>query len=420
MTNSLQNFLKFPAVLVLLFLYGNPATPGEWPGLWGPDRDARVAGPLSVKPGMRVREIWRRPIGKGYSEVAMVGGRGYTMFTDGEVDHLTAFELATGQEVWRVRMAATYRGHDGSDDGPISTPVVSDGRVFALDPFGRLFAYEAATGRELWKRDLPADLGAVAPYWGFATTPLPLGGMLVVQAGGKEKNNVVGLDAATGKTVWSSHPASENGYSSPVRMTLGGVSQIVAATTDKVFGLSLEDGSVLWTHASVGEPRQSPVPVPGDRLVVTSWQESALLEVRSEGGAWKVREVWKKPLFKSNYSPVVYHGGHLFGMNGTYLTCVEPETGSVKWREKVYNAAFILVDGHLAVLGERSGNFHLVEATGEGYREALKARVFNPGARSLTGPMFVGGRFLLRNGEEMVLLELQDGETGTMKKGGSS
>lgn len=390
---------------------------GEWPGLWGPDRNARVAGPLKLEPDLELGEVWRRPLGKGFSEIAVSGGRGYTLFSDGQTDHLTAFDVATGKEVWRARLEATYRGHDGSDDGPISTPLVSDGRVFALDPFGRLFAFETATGRPLWKVDLPAELGAKAPWYGFATSPLPVGQLLVVQAGGAEKNNLVALDPATGKLVWSSHPAEKNGYSSPVLMTLAGSVQIVASTTDKIFGVNPKDGSVLWSHPSIGEPRQSPVAVPGDRILVMSYNESAILKVTSEAGAWKVQEVWKKPILKTNYSPTVYRDGYLYGMNGTYLVCVDPETGDVKWREKVYNASLILIDGHLAVLGEKSGNFQIIEATPEGFREKLRARVFTPGARSITGPVYVDGRFLLRNSEEMVMLELKKRQTGSTKEG---
>jgi outer membrane protein assembly factor BamB len=403
------------SVLVALFfvtldLQGQAGNrPAEWPGLWGPGRDARVAGPLRVTPGMRIKEIWRRPIGKGFSEVAVAGGRGYVTFSDGEVDQLAALDLATGKEIWRSRMDPTYRGHDGSDDGPISTPILAGERIFSLNPWGKLFAVDKATGRGLWSRDLKAELGANPPFWGFATTPLPVGNSLVIQAGGEQSNNLVALDQATGKTLWTSHPASQNGYSSPVLMVFGGVEQIVAATTDKVFGVKPGDGSILWSVPSPGEPHQSPVPLPGDRFLLVTWEHATVYRIAQEGGAWKVQELWKKPVLKATYSPAVYYEGNVYGMNGTYLVCVNPDSGEVKWREKVYNAALLLVGGHLAVIGERSGNFQLVEATPEGFREKLKAHVFNPGARSLTGPMFVGGRFLLRNVEEMVMFELTEG-----------
>lgn len=387
--------------------------PADWPGLWGPNRDARVAGPLKVPAGARIREVWRRPIGMGYSEVAVDGGRGYALFTDGKVDHLQAFDLKTGRPVWTRPMEATYRGHGGSDDGPISTPVISGGRIFVLNPHGKLFAFEQAAGKPLWQLDLRARLGGVAPTWGFATSPLPVGKVLVVQAAGEEKNNVVGLDPATGKVVWSAHPARGNGYSSPVLATLGGVRQVVALTTDRMFGLNPETGAVLWSHPSIGEPRQSPVVLPGDRLFVTQWNESALFKVTSQGGKWTVQELWRKPVLKGTYSPTVFHGGHLYGMDGLYLACLDPATAKARWREKIGSATLILVGDHLAVLGEDTGDFRLVEARPDERREMLKARVFKPGVLSMTGPVFTGGRFLLRNLEEMVLFEVAGAAAAT-------
>lgn len=394
----------FAALLVMPA--GAGAEQADWPGLWGPGRDARLAGPLKVEAGAQIKEVWRRPIGKGFSEVAVDGGRGYALFTDGEVDQLQAFDMKTGQEVWRRPMEATYRGHDGSDDGPISTPVLSGGRIFVLNPHGKLFAFEQAAGKPLWQLDLRARLGGVAPAWGFATAPLPVGKVLVVQATGADKNNIVGLDPATGKVVWSAHPARGTGYSSPVLATLGGVRQVVALTADRMFGLSPETGAVLWSHPSVGEPQRSPAVFPGDRLLATQWNESALFKVTAQGGKWKVQELWRKPVLKGTYSPTVFHGGHLYGMNGLYLTCLDPATAETKWREKIGSATLILVGDHLAVLGEETGDFHLVEARPDGFREKLKARVFQPRVPSLTGPTFVNGRFLLRNQEEMVLFEV--------------
>lgn len=341
----------------------------------------------------------------------MVAGRGFVAFSDGQTDVLTAFDLATGRELWRAAVGATYRGHGGSEDGPLSTPVVAAGKVFLLNAHGKLFAFDAAAGSQLWSRDLPAELGAVAPHWGFATTPLPVGGTLVVQAGGAESNGLVALDAATGATVWSSQPAKETGYSSPILATLAGVRQIVGATNDGIFGLKPEDGSILWSLSRTGEPRQSPVPLPGDRILLVNWDEAAMFRVKAEGGAWQVAELWRKPVLKSTLSPALYRDGYLYGMNGLYLVCVDAENGEVKWRQKLYGGTLMMVDGHLAAVGEVSGSFHLIAAAPEGFHEELKAAVFTPGARSLTGAVYASGRFLLRNGEEMVLLELSPGKT---------
>lgn len=397
------------SILAALVCCGiSPAARGAdaWPGLWGPNRDAHPPGTLAFEPGMTFREVWRRPLGKGYSEVVVRGERGYAAFSDGEKDVLTAFELATGKELWRAPLGPTYRGHGGSEDGPISTPALAGEQILALAAQGRLAAFELASGKERWSRDLVAEFGVEPPYWGVATSPLIVGETAIVQAGGAGKNSVVALALADGATVWSSGVAKGSGYSSPILATVAGVRQVIAASSDLIFGLKPEDGTLLWSHPWAVEPRQSPVLLSEDRLFLITWDGAAMFKLKSESGAFALSELWNKNTLKGTLSPAVYREGFLYGMNGAYLVCVDAATGEPKWREKFYGGTVQLVGDLLAVIGERSGNFHLLAASPEGFSERLEQRVFNPGARSITGPTFLGGRFLLRNGEEMVLLEL--------------
>ena len=90
---------------------------------------------------------WRARLGSGYSGVAVADGRAVTLFSDGSRDVLAAFDAATGREAWRVPVAEAHKGKDGSFDGPVSTPAVDRGRVFALGPRGDLMAVDLKTGR---------------------------------------------------------------------------------------------------------------------------------------------------------------------------------------------------------------------------------------------------------------------------------
>lgn len=391
--------------VLLLLAGGAPSLAQEgWPGLWGPERDANLAGEIRLVPGDAWSEVWRRPLGKGYSEIVVAGKQGFVAFSDGDKDVLTSFVLETGKELWRSVLGATYRGHGGSEDGPISTPAWVEDRLVALNAHGRLAAFATADGRELWSRDLVTEFGGQAPHWGFATSPLVVGDAVVVQVGGAGKNSVVAFAVDSGEPRWTSGVAQKTGYASPVLGTLGGVRQIVAVTEDLLFGLDPANGSLLWSLPMTTEPRQSPILLPDNHLLVVNWEQARLLEViRGEAG-WQVSTLWQRPSLKSTLSPAVAKDGALFGMNGTYLVCLDLATGEAVWREKFYGGTILGVGGMLAIVGERSGNFHLVEASREGYRSRLEQKVFNPGARSLTGPTFLGERFLLRNGEEMVLL----------------
>ena len=107
------------------------------------------------------------------------------MFSDGGDDVLAAFDEASGKELWRIRIAERYKGINGSFDGPISTPAIAGGRVFALGPAGQLLAADLANGRELWRVDLPSREGASKPELGFASSPVVAGGVLVVQIGAR-------------------------------------------------------------------------------------------------------------------------------------------------------------------------------------------------------------------------------------------
>ena len=341
---------------------------GSWAQWLGPSRDGTVAAPgtFGGRASIGLKEAWRRPLGPA------------------------------------------YRGHDGSRDGPISTPTVESGRVFLVAPFGRLFALDAKDGRVVWSHDLPREYGAATPAYGFATSPVVAGGRVIVQVGGEKENYLVAFEPASGKVAWSVNPGAGPVYVSPVLATLHGVPQLVTVSKDKLLGLDAGNGSVLWSHPSPNEPEpsRSPLVLPDGRVLVPSWNEAALVAVTREGGAFKAAEVWRKPVIKSTYSPTVFHDGHLYGFSGAYLVCVDAASGDVRWKQKVYSGSLILVDGHLVVLGESSGDLRVAEATPAGYREKLKTSVFNPGSSSFTGPSWAGGRVYLRNVEEMVALEI--------------
>jgi hypothetical protein len=44
---------------------------------------------------------WDRELGSGYSRISIADGKAVTMFASGEVDVVAAFDVATGDELWR-------------------------------------------------------------------------------------------------------------------------------------------------------------------------------------------------------------------------------------------------------------------------------------------------------------------------------
>ena len=106
---------------------------------------------------------WDRELGSGYSRISIANGKAVTMFASGDVDVVAAFDVTNGNELWRYELGEKYAGHTGSDDGPIGTPTLHDGTVYALGPRGQLVALSLADGRERWRRELDEATSSVDP-----------------------------------------------------------------------------------------------------------------------------------------------------------------------------------------------------------------------------------------------------------------
>jgi hypothetical protein len=73
---------------------------------------------------------WKRNLGSSYSTVSVDDSRLITAFQAGADDVVAAFDLEHGDELWRQRIGEAYKGHTGSHDGHIATPVLVDDRLY--------------------------------------------------------------------------------------------------------------------------------------------------------------------------------------------------------------------------------------------------------------------------------------------------
>jgi outer membrane protein assembly factor BamB len=165
--------ILFLLALMLCSSMNIQADTGDWPGFRGPNFDgsAPAGSKFEIADGGSLNVVWRSKIGAGYSGVSIVGNRAVTMFSDGTSDVAAAFDITNGKELWRYSMGPTYKGHDGSHEGPIATPVIAGERVFGLDAWGKLFALDFATGKEIWTVDLAKSLDEKRkPFYGHITT----------------------------------------------------------------------------------------------------------------------------------------------------------------------------------------------------------------------------------------------------------
>lgn len=362
-----------------------------------------LSAPASVVPtssfGLEIE--WKRALGSGYSALVVAGELGLASFSDTENDYLAAFDLATGAEKWRYTVGPLYKGHDGSDDGPIATPVVAAGTVYGLDPHGRMFAVRIADGKELWARTLELDKEAVPPRYGYSTSPLAAQNALIVLTGRPGGGAVTAYDSNTGKMLWSKGDDTVS-YQSPILAKVGGREQVVASTNHHLMGLEPTSGEILWQHrhtAEQGEGIARPVPMGEDRFLLQLEEGAVAFQVTGTGSTFKVEEKWRANAFGNTFAEPVFHEGHLYGFTGNFLTCVDATTGTQKWKSRPPGGrSLTLVDGHLAIVSAQ-GELVIAAASPAGFEEKARVKAFE--RSSYTAPTVAGGRFLVRDLKEV-------------------
>lgn len=395
------------AVVVSALLLPGAVAASEWPHLRGPalDGSTDVAG-VFPEGEFGLASAWRIPVGSGYSGIAVSRGRVVTMFADGESDWVGAFDAASGRPVWKYRLDVMYAGHDGSDDGPLSSPVIADDLVYAVAPRGRLLAVKLGDGKLAWEADLTA-FNAAKPLFGFSTTPVVEGDALIVLAGGGEGNSIIAFDRKNGKKLWA-HGDDEVQYQSPSVMTLSGRRQVVAVTNGEMHGLDASNGEVLWRHEMEEGFRANaahPTFIGDDRFLIHSSEGATAFRVSLSGDEFFVVEkAFGTNALGRSYGIPVVHDGHIYGFRGEILTCIDAETGDRVWRSRPPGGAgLILVDGRLVIWGAK-GNVVVAEASPEGYNELARATVLD--GSSLTWPAFAAGRVFVRNLDEMAAVAI--------------
>ncbi len=393
-------------LFILAFFFQPAGAKANWPNWGGPNRDFRVndAGVFPSDQPYALKIVWKKPLGAGYSSISIRGDLAVTMYSDETFDYIIGLNAENGSERWKYKIGTAYLGHYGSQSGPLSTPIVTEDKVIALGPRGKLFALDANTGKKLWAIDLVAKHQATVPFWGFTSSPILHDNRLIVQTGGTHA--VSAYDPASGDLIWSAFSDSVN-YQSPGLFAFDNRKHLVFFGNKYLAGLSPETGEILWQFAhrgqtGAGHTSGHPVEIDEGRYFVKNG--GILIGLRADNETFAAEEIWRTRHIRGTYSYAVFNTNLLFGYNGRILTCIDTNTGERLWRSREPGDGFpIIVDNHLVIM-TKEGNLAVAQASGEKYRETARLKLFDD--ISWTHASLANGRFYARSMSEIACIEI--------------
>lgn len=412
--------------LVAVFGLGLSGLAVDWYQFNGPNRDgvSPEKGLANSWPENGPQQLWQIDVGPGFSGAAIQDGKVY--FTDREddlKDLVRCVDLNTGKEIWRMSKEVPGRL---PFNGSRCTPTLDGDLLFAVSPFGHVYALASDTGKLLWEHPFMKDFEGEPPRWGYSHSPLVVGENVII-APMSEKANLVAFNKRTGKLVWQSEGAGGSSYVSPNLVTLFGQSQVLMLNKDRLMSVNPKDGKVLWTYAGYQNPIPIPHPtvLPNNRLFLSGGYDagSVMIQISKDGNEYKVKELHRLDKRGSQVQQVIFHEGYLyanFNTNSTLrknpegLLCLDLD-GNTMWRTNdkpsMNRGNFIIADGKIYALGGENGVLHMAKASPEGFQTLASATVFDgikPRENMIWAPMaLTDGKLILRNQTVMKCLNLR-------------
>ncbi len=373
------------AVIGMALLATEASAGDTWHQWRGPQRDGQVQSSAwpSTLSADNLSKQWRVELGPSYSGPIVVENQVFVTETkDAKFEVVRALDINSGEELWKTEWEGSLRVPffaRSNGDWIRSTPAYDDGLLYVAGMRDVLVCLNASDGQVVWRLDFVERFGSPLPAFGFVSSPLIDGDALYVQAGA----SFVKLNKKTGETIWRT--LNDDGgmwgsaFSSPFLCQIGGRPQLLVQTRTNLAGIDPEKGSVLWTQeipAFRGMNILTPTVIKDYVFTSSYGGRSYLYSAKEANGAWTVDEVWNNKVQGYMSTPVVIDDHIYLHLRNQRFTCIDANTGELKWTTKPFGKYWSLIANGKQILAlDQRGELLLIAANPEAFTLVGQAKV---------------------------------------------
>lgn len=341
----------------------------------------------------------------------------------------------TGQPIWKYEYQYEYRDEYGYNNGPRTSPIVDDDRVYVHGVDGTLVCLDLTNGNEIWKIQTNEKFGVIQNFFGVGSNPVVVGDNLVVMVGGSPKPASIERAKGNGSGIVAFNKHTGNVAYQLTDELASYASLKVVERADRLWCFAFTRGGLLAFNPSNGvqdfffpwrakNPQSVNASVPivfGNNVLIsetygpgTALLNFAKVKNKQPEVVWQDTLRTREKSLQTHWNTPIHYNGYVYGSSGRHshnaeLRCVEANTGKVMWSEPGLSRASLLwVDGYFICLDEMGG-LRLINAKPEAYSEVTKVATRSKPMLTYpawAAPVLSHGLLYVRGKDRLVCYEL--------------
>ena len=327
----------------------------------------------------------------GFNSPVINGNKVFFSGANEEKRELYCYDLTTGEKLWSLA-AVDIPGSPSKvpetteDTGLAASGVATNGKqVCAIFATGDLICADME-GNRLWAK----NLGVPDNHYGYASSLLTFGNLLIIQYDNQNNPRVMALDIATGAERWSKNRTDKMTWSSPIIAYINNTPQLTLMGCPSITAYNPNNGEQLWrVECLMGEVAASACSANG---VVYGASESAkLVAIDLANGS----VLWENNDFLPEVASPVATKDNLY-MPTSYgiVASFDTQTGNLRVEhefESGFYSSPIIVEGKV-YLFDIDGKLHIFSADDD--FKLLDS--FATGESTVATPAFTDGKIVVR------------------------
>lgn len=363
------------ALIILLLLTPSLVRAENWPAWRGPRADGTSSEknvPLKWSTTENIK--WKVPLPAPGNSTPIVWENKIFLtqaLEKGARRTVMCLDRSNGRTLWtkEVPGRADEPTHETNPQSS-SSPVTDGQAVYAWQGSSGVVAYDL-DGKELWKR----DLGTFTHIWGYGSSPILYGDLLILNCGPGERAFVVALNKKTGEQVWQMAGVTGKAdqflgsWSSPYLARHQDRDLLLIGQPHALVGYDPAKGTELWRCRGLTDLVYSTTIVSEGVAVSMSGYHGRAMAVKlgGEGDVTETNRLWLTPEGTKEQQRIgsgVIVDGHIYMVNEPGVECIKLTTGESLWKKRLGTrnwTSLVLVEGKLMFL-DGQGNTHLFAA----------------------------------------------------------